>query len=183
MKKILFAVSGMFCCIIILVAIYFMATHHVTSSQLQQKFFTIVQMKQTASTTPSSPQPTESCAQFPLANGCGVVGYSINICSIQYPNYPPIADILTTNNDPVIGVYKGKITNLSPHLHAITVISDKSGKSFVFTGGSVSGKIFDIHNTIVTNFYAVKTGSNVVVSFNCDQRNGYFILNRFQMVQ
>jgi hypothetical protein len=183
MKKILFAVSGMLCCIIILVAIYLLLTKHGTSSQLEQKIFSVVQLQQTIHTTPTSRPIPENCKDFPLANGCGVVGYSINVCSNQYTNYPPISDILTTNNDPVIGIYKGKITDLNVHLHTITVTSDKSTKPFVFTGASVNGKMFDIHNTPITDFYSLKPGPKAVVSFNCDQKNGYFILNRFQMVQ
>lgn len=137
----------------------------------------------TNSTTTSAPLYRENCTQFPLADGCGIVGVSINICSSQHSSYPPLSNILTTPDDPYIGVYEGKITNVNVHLHAITVTSDRSGNSFLFTGGSVNGKIYDIHNTLINNFYSLKPGPKAFISFNCSQRNGFFILTRFQLAQ
>src|SRR5581483_9711796 len=108
MKKILFLISGMFACILIFVMIIFIIMHpgmkSSTVNKLASKNFQNFQNIQ--SDTPTSVQPTESCAQFPLATGCGsVAGTPINICKNQYINYPPLSDILTTQANPNLGVY------------------------------------------------------------------------------
>ena len=182
MKNLLFVVIGMFVCIVILLGVLLLNKKPNTKSVPTQSNSASQSQNNIAVLTTSPNHSTENCKQFPLAQGCGVVGSPINICSDQHPNYPPIAEILTTNKNPAIGVYKGKITNLDVHLHTITVTSDINRQPFTFNGGSVNGKIFDIHNTPAPDFHSLRTGSNAVVSFNCAQKNGYFVLNRFQLV-
>ena len=178
----LFLLAGMLTCIFIFVLFFLILIHRPIKISSSNSLF-LKTSPNTETTTPTPPQTTENCAQFPLANGCGTVGTSINICNKQYPNYPSPPDILTTKADPNLGVYDGIISKLTFGLQSITVTSSHSGKSFVFTGGSVNGKIYDIHHSIVNAFYTLQTGMKAVVSFPCTQKTGYFTLKQFQLVQ
>ena len=187
MKNILFLVSGILACIIILSTI-FVVSKHITKSPLIH-ISVPNQVENIAYVTPTPPGPTEGCAQFPLATGCGVAGTAINICTKQYPFYPPLLDILTTPANPNLGVYEGTISKLdiagklNESVQSITVTSDRSGKSFTFNGGSVNGYTYDIHHSVVKFFYTLHTGMKAVVSFPCSQKLGIFTLNQFQLVQ
>src|SRR5690242_14340716 len=119
MKSLLFIATGMLACIVILVSIILIVTHHPKQTSSINRHNSIATGNETSKTT-TPLRPTENCAQFPLAEGCGVVGAPINICSKQYPNYPPLSDILTTKAKPDVGMYVGTITNVNYGLHAIT---------------------------------------------------------------
>lgn len=107
----------------------------------------------------------------------------INICSKQYPNYPTIANILTTKYNPNLGVYTGTVSKIDSKQHTLTVTPQKSNISFVFTREVVDGKIYDIHSSQINNISLVPTGAKVFISFPCKQEVGPFIITRIQMVQ
>lgn len=108
---------------------------------------------------------------------------TINICSKQYSNYPPLSNILTTKYDPNLGVYTGTVSIVDSKLHTITVTSQRSNNSFVFNETAVNGKIYNTHSVLINTISLVPTGVKVFISFPCMQKRGIFILNRVQMVE
>jgi hypothetical protein len=163
MKNFVFLIVGLLVGIGLLALIVLVISHHLANSHALPPSNNL----QTTNLKPiTTPQSTD-----------------IDICSKQYSNYPTIANILTTKNDPNLGVYTGTISKVDSKQDSLTVTAQKSNTSFVFNKAAVEGKIYDTHTAQVNNIALVPTGSKVFISFPCKQEVNSFVINKIQMVQ
>jgi hypothetical protein len=110
-------------------------------------------------------------------------GSSINICQNQHSGYPQLKDLLSTPAYPSDRTFYGSIKSIDSKDSSIEVISSTGGDSFLFTSGSIDGKTYDIHNKRVFDLNTIPTNEKAMVTFPCDQSNGSFTINRFQLIK